>query len=94
MAVGVVWLVRKVILVHDFTTHEGLEGKSGQHVQAEEEARDVDHEVILGEVVEHVAEGFVAKGEVARERHDKAGNERDASAIVGDTREAVDCGFA
>ena len=94
MAVGVVRFVGEPIVVHYFSTHKRFERERGKHVEAEEEARNVDHEVVIWEVVKHVAQRLVAKGQVARESHDETCDQGDAGAIVCYAREAVDGGFA
>ena len=66
MSVGVVWFVCEPVLVHDFAADEGFEGERSEHVEAEEEAGNIDHQVVLREVVEHVAKRLVAKGQKAR----------------------------
>ena len=69
MAVGVVRLAGEVVLGHDFAAHEALERQSRDHVQAKAQARNVDHDVVCREVVQHVAFGHVAKRKVAAEGH-------------------------
>lgn len=66
MPVRVVMFVWKPIVVHYFPADESFEREGGEHIEAEEETCDVDHEIISGEVVEYVAERFVAEGKVAR----------------------------
>lgn len=90
MSVGMERIVGKPIVVHDFSAHECFERQSCQHVQAEEEASDVDHEVVIWKVVEHVAKRLVAECEIARQRHNETRNQRDARAVVCNAREAVD----
>lgn len=90
MAIRVERLVRKPIVVHDFSADEGLERQGGEHVQAKEEAGNVDHQVVPREVVQHIAPGLVTECEVARQRHDQTGDQRNAGAVVCDTSEAVD----
>jgi len=65
MAVRVVRLVWKPIVGHDFSTYEGFERKRSKHVEAETQSRNIDHEVIIWKVIQHVAEGFVSEGQVA-----------------------------
>lgn len=60
-----IWLVREPIIVHDFPTHKGFERQCCEHVETKEEAGDVDHDIVIGEVVQHIAEGFVTKGQVS-----------------------------
>jgi len=69
VAVGIVRLAGEVILGHDFAADEALQRQRGDHVQPEAEARDVDHDVVGGKVVEHIALGHVAEGDVAAQRH-------------------------
>ena len=90
MQVHVERLAREVVVEHDLAADEGLEGQGGEHVEAEAQAGHVDHDVVAGEIVEHVADGLVAKGEEARERHEHAGEHGDARRVVGYLGEAVD----
>lgn len=53
------------VVVHDFSAHEGFKWKGRKHVEAETQPRNVDHEIIVGKVVEHVAEGLVTERKVA-----------------------------
>ena len=62
-------LAGEVVLGHDFAANKALQRQSGDHVQPEAQARDVDHDVVCGEVVEHVALGHVAEGDVTAQRH-------------------------
>lgn len=82
--------IGKPVFVHDFTTHKSLEWQCGEHVEPEEEASDVHHQVVVGEVVEHVAQRLIAKGEIAGECHDKTCNTRYTGTVVCDAREAID----
>lgn len=52
----------EVVVEHYFAAHECFEGKRGEHVESETETCYVDHDVVSGEVVEHVALGEVAEG--------------------------------
>lgn len=90
MQVHVERFAREVVVEHDLAADKGLERQRGEHVEAEAQARDVDHGVVRGEVVEHVAQGLVAEGEEAGEGHEEAGEHGDACGEVGDSAEAVD----
>ena len=70
MPIRVVVFIREPVVVHDFSAHKGLKRQGCQHVQAKAEARNVDHEIIIRKVVEHIAERLVAKGQVSRKRHE------------------------
>lgn len=69
MQVHVEWIAGEVVVEHHFAADEGFEWESGEHVKSETEARDVDHCVVGGEVVEYVTLGEVAEGQEAREGH-------------------------
>lgn len=77
---------------HDFAADKGFQWERREHVQPEAEARDVDHDVCFGEVVEHVALGEGAEGKEAREGHGQAGEHGDGGAEVGYAGETVDGG--
>ena len=51
MAVRLVGLLGKPVIVHDLTADECFEWKGSQHVESETETRNVDEEVIVGEIV-------------------------------------------
>lgn len=55
MEVHVERLPGEPVIKHDFSTDEGFERESSEHVESETETRDVDHGVVGGEVVEDVA---------------------------------------
>ena len=61
--------------------------------RADLQSCNVDHDIIAGEVVEHVALGPVAKRQKTSQRHDQAGQHGDGSGEVGDAGEAVESGF-
>jgi len=65
MAVRVVRLVWKPIVGHDFSAYKGFERKRSKHVEAETQSRNIDHEVIIRKVIQHVAKRFVSEGQVA-----------------------------
>lgn len=88
-----IWFIGKPEVVHNLAADEGFEGQRGQHVQAKEKAGDVDHEIVVGEVIEQIAFCLVTKGKVAKKSHCQACNQRDSCAVMGDACEAVDCGF-
>ena len=64
MAVRIVGFVGEPVVVHYLSTHKGFERESGEHVEAKEQARNVDHEVIVWEVIKHIAERLVAKCQI------------------------------
>lgn len=80
------------VVEHDLPTDKGFQRQSGEHVQPEAEAGDVDHGVVGGEVVEDVSEGAVAESQEADEGHEETGDHGDAGGDVGDEGEAVDGG--
>lgn len=86
-------LAGKVVVEHDLAADKGLERQGREHVEAEAQPRDVDHGVVGGEVVEHIALRLVAEGEEPGERHDEAGHHGHARADVRDLGEAVDGGL-
>lgn len=90
MSVWVVRFVWEIVLVHDLPADEGLKRQRGEHVQTEEETCDVHHHVVVWEVVEHIAECLVAKGQVSRECHDETRYQGYTGAVMGDAREAID----
>ena len=57
-------------------------------------ARDVDHDIVGWEVVQHVAFGHVAECDVAAECHCQTCEHGDRSRVVGDACEAVHGRFA
>lgn len=57
--------VRVKVRLHNLAADKRLQGHGGEHVEAEAQTCDVDHGVVAGEVVEDVAEGFVAEDEEA-----------------------------
>ena len=84
MAIGVVVFIGEPVVLHDFAANKGFQWESGKHVKAEKETRYVDHEVVIGKVVEHIAEGLVAEGQVAGKSHDKTCDKGDGGAVVCD----------
>lgn len=94
MSVGMVGLVGKPIVVHDFSADKGFERQGRKHVEAEKEASDVDHDIVVWEVVEHVAKRLVAKGQVPRQCHDEACDKRYTSAVMCDSGKAINCRFS
>lgn len=92
MQVHVEGVAGEIVVEHHLAADKGFQRQSGEHVEAETEAGDVDHGVVGGEVVEHVAEGAVAKGQKTNEGHEQAGDHGDAGGDVGDEGEAVDGG--
>lgn len=91
---GIEGLVGEPESDHDVAADEALERERRDHVEAEAEAGDVDHEVVGGEVVEHVALGGGPEGEEAGEGHGETGEHGDGGGVVGDAGEAVESGFA
>lgn len=83
MSVWMVGFVREPVVVHDLAADESLERKGSEHVEAEEEARNIDHEIVVWKIVKHIAERFVAKGEVTEECHDETCDQGDTGAVVG-----------
>lgn len=65
MAVWVVRLAGEVVFCHDLATDEAFQRESCDHVEAETETGDVDHDVFGWEVVQDVAFRHVAEGDVA-----------------------------
>ncbi len=90
VAVRLVGLLREPVVVHHLPAHEALEGQGSEHVEAEAEARDVDQDVVGGEVVEHVALGQGAEAEEAGQSHAEAGEHADAGAVMRYEGKAVD----
>jgi hypothetical protein len=94
VSIGMKRLVCEPVFVHHLSAYKGFERQRGEHVEPEKETGNVHHQVVVREVVEHVAKRLVTKGEVARQCHNKARNQRDTSAVMRDAREAVNCGLA
>ena len=90
MAPQVEWFFRPPVRDHDFTADERFQWHRRQHVQTKAQTRNVDHDVVRGEIVEDVTECLVAKSDKACECHDQARKHRHAGRVVGDTGEVVD----
>lgn len=90
MEVHIERLPREIVVEHDLAADKSLERERGQHVQAETQPRHVDHRVVGGEIIEHIAQGLVAKGEKPREGHQQAGEHGDARGEVRYFAETVD----
>lgn len=90
MAIRLVGLLGEPVVVHHLPADEALEGQSGEHVEAEAEARDVDEDVVGWEIVQDVSLGEGTEGEEAGKRHAEAGEHADAGAVVGYQGEAVE----
>lgn len=89
MQVQVEGVSRKVVVEHDLAAHKGLKRQRGEHVEPEAEPCNRHHGVVGREVVEHIAQRLVAKGQEAREGHEEAGEHRHARRVVRHAREPV-----
>lgn len=83
------WLAGEVIIEHHLSTDECLQGEGREHVQTKAKPCNVHHRVVGWEIVEHIAQRLVAKGQEARKRHEHAGEHRDAGGDVGDFAETI-----
>lgn len=89
VAIGVEVFGGKVVFCHDFSADEAFQWKCGEHVQAKAESSDVDHEVVVGEVVQNIALCLASKYQVPCEGHDETRNHRYGCAPVCDFCESI-----
>ena len=82
-------LAAEEVGLEDLAADEALEGERGKHVEAEAEARDVDHRVGLRKVVEHVGECLVLERPVSCDGHGERCGGGDEGGVVGDDFELV-----
>jgi len=69
MAIHVERLVRKVVERHDFSADKAFQRQSREHIQSEAETGNVDHDIVGGEIVQHISLSHVAEVEVAGQSH-------------------------
>ena len=86
--------VRPEIRLHDLAAHKRLEREGGQHIQPEAKPRDINHDVVCGEVIEDIPEGGGAECEEAGGGEEETHDEGYCSRVVGYGCEAVEGGGA
>lgn len=83
-----------VVILHDLSADKSLERKSCEHVEAEAETSNVDHEIVAGKVVEDIALCLIFESKESSQGHDQTKDHRDAGGEVGDAGKTVEGRFA